>query len=95
MDMTAQGFSAEVNRIAAAVQQKQITEDEGEYLAKEAYQLAMMQFQALSGLHDMLAEQMSETPAVAPRANPEPATGLNGNGYRHAVDAVAPGSKAI
>lgn len=95
MAATAQGFNAEVNQIAEAVQQKQITEDQGEYLAKEAYQLAMMQFQVLSGLYDMLEEQMSQTPATARPPNAAPATAPDGNTYRNAVHAVAAGSKGI
>lgn len=81
MASTAEGFNAEVNRIAQAVQQKQITEDEGEYLCKEAYQLAMMQFQVLSGLHDMLEEEITQTPESSRPANPAPAAGLNDSGY--------------
>jgi hypothetical protein len=94
MASTAQGFNAEVTRIAEAVQQKKITEDEGEYLCKEAYQLAMMQFQVLSGLHDMLEEQMSQTLARQPE-NPPPAAGLNGSGYDNDVHTVRADDNAI
>jgi hypothetical protein len=95
MAETAQGFNAEVNRIAEAVQQKAITEDQGEFLCKEAYELAMMQFQVLSGLHDMLEEQLREAPAPAPPANQAPAAGMNGSTYRNSIHAVGAGSKGI
>lgn len=77
----AQGFSAQVSEIAEAVQQNKISEDQGEYLTTEAYQLAMMQFQAFSGLHDMLEEELSHAAPAAPQSNPAPATGLNGSDY--------------
>ena len=76
-----QGFSAQVSEIAEAVQQNKISEDQGEYLTREAYQLAMMQFQAFSGLHDMLEEELSHAAPAAPQSNPAPATGLNGSDY--------------
>ncbi|HWY71911.1 MAG TPA: hypothetical protein VNX88_24805 [Terriglobales bacterium] len=95
MASTAQGFNAEVSQIAEAVQQKKITEDQGEYLCKEAYQLAMMQFQVLSSLHDMLAEQMSQTPDAPQPENPPPAAGLNGSGYHNDVHTVRANEKAI
>ncbi len=84
MASTAQDFHAEMDQIADAVQQKKITEDQGEYLSKEAYQLAMMQFQVLSGLHDMLEEQIIQTRAATPDpANGSPAAGVDGNGYQN------------
>lgn len=95
MAATAQDFNAQVSQIAVAVQQKKISEDQGEYLCKEAYQLAMMQFQIFSGLHDMLAEQVSQAPNTAPPATSAPAAGINGSSYGNAVRTVAAGSKAI
>ena len=95
MAETAQGFNAEVNRIAEAVQQKAITEDQGEFLCKEAYELAMMQFQVLSGLHDMLEEELSQTPATQAPASPAPAAGYNGSGYRNDVRTVRAMDKSI
>ena len=95
MASTAQGFNAEVSQIAEAVEQKKITEDQGEYLCKEAYQLATMQFQVFSGLHDILEEKLSQTPAAAPPANPAPATGLSGSRYHNEAHTVGAGSRAI
>ena len=95
MAATAQGFGAEVNQITAAVEQKKITEDQGEYLCKEAYQMATMQFQVFSGLHDMLEEQLSQTPVVPSAANPAPAGGPSGSDYHNAVSNAGPGSRAI
>lgn len=95
MASTVQGFNAAVSQITEAVQQKKITEDQGEYLCREAYQLAMMQFQALSGLHDMLEEKLSQFPSAATPANPAPAAGLSGSDYDPATRTVALGSSAI
>ena len=95
MAATAQGFNVEVSRIADAVQQKAITEQQGESLCKEAYERALMQFQALSSLHDMLEEQVTEAAAPAPQANQAPAAGTNGSSYRNTLHAVAAGSKSI
>jgi hypothetical protein len=89
MASTAQDFHAEMSQIADAVQQKKITEDQGEYLSKEAYQLAMMQFQVLSGLHDMLEEQIIQTKPVTPAgANGAPAAGVNGSDYQNEAPTV-------
>jgi hypothetical protein len=95
MAETAQGFNAEVSRIAEAVQQQKITEEQGEFLCKEAYELAMMQFQVLSGLHDMLEEELSQTPAAQAPASPAPAAGYNGSGYRNDVRTVRAMDKSI
>ena len=95
MASTAQGFNAQVSQILEAVQQKKITEEQGEYLCKEAYQLAMMQFQVLSGLHDMLADEVSQTPAAAQSANPAPAAGINGSDFHNAIHRVASSGGAI
>ena len=95
MAATAQSFNIEVSRIADAVQQKAITEDQGEYLCKEAYERALMQFQVLSSLHDMLEGEVSQTPTPAPPAKQAPTAGMNGNGYHKAVRTIPAGSKAI
>jgi hypothetical protein len=93
MAVTAQKFSADVQNIAAAVQQNQITEDQGEYLCNEAYQLAMMQFQAFSGLHDMLEQELSQKPAQD--AGPAPESGASGSGYQGSSGADEFGTKKI
>jgi hypothetical protein len=95
MAETAQGFNTEVSRIAEAVQQKAITEDQGESLCKEAYELAMMQFQVLSSLHEMLEEELSQTPPAQAPATPAPAAGYNGSGYRNEVRTVRAMGKSI
>ena len=89
MASTAQGFNAQVSQILEAVQQNRISEEQGEYLCKEAYQLAMMQFQVFSGLHDMLADQVSQTSAAAQSAKPAPAAGINGSNLHNAIHRVA------
>jgi hypothetical protein len=95
MAATAQGFSTEVQQIAAAVQQNKITEDEGEYLCSEAYQLAMMQFQAFSGLHDMLQEEVSQTAAQQRPATAAPESAPSGSDYHTSVGTAELGSKKI
>ena|ERR1700738_1949767 len=77
MASVAQGFTDEVGRIATAVREKKITEDEGESLCKEAYEAAVMQFQVFSGLHDMLEEEVSQTPVPQRQASSGVPAGLS------------------
>jgi len=57
--------------------------------------MATMQFQVFSGLHDMLEEELSQTPVVPSAANPAPASGPSGSDYHPVVSTVGPGSRAI
>jgi hypothetical protein len=88
MASTADTLGADVNRIAAAVAQHQITAEQGDYLCKEAYELATMQFQVLSGLHDMLAEQVIQAGGTRRPADSAPAKGLNGSSDHRPASSV-------
>jgi hypothetical protein len=68
-DMTSisQTFSAEMALIAQAVHQGQITREQADFLMQQRFQVAMMQYEVLNGLHDALAFEISRTP-VAPHA---------------------------
>jgi hypothetical protein len=52
MNFLAQSLSAELVRIAQANRTNQITRAEAEYLIQERYQVAMMQHEVLSALHE-------------------------------------------
>jgi hypothetical protein len=46
--------------IVQAEQKSQITRDQAEYLLRQSYQTAMMQYQVLSALHDVLKRDIDE-----------------------------------
>jgi hypothetical protein len=62
MTLVSQTFSAEMAVIAQAVQQGQITREQADYLMQQRFQIAMMQYEVLNGLHDALAFELSRTP---------------------------------
>jgi hypothetical protein len=59
MAMIAQRLSAELNSISQAHRASQITRDQAEYLIQNRYQVAMMQHDVLSALHDGLEEDIA------------------------------------
>lgn len=59
MALVAQRMSAEVVNILQAQGANQITREQAEYLIQERYQVAMMQHQVLSALHDTLERDMA------------------------------------
>jgi hypothetical protein len=65
MTMIAQRLSADLTGISQANRANQITRDEAEYLIQERYQVAMMQHEVLSALHDSLEHDLSQ-PARRP-----------------------------
>jgi hypothetical protein len=67
MTLVAQRMSAEVASISQAVQGNQITREQAEYLIQERYQVAMMQHQVLSALHDSLDHDVAQAAAAAKR----------------------------
>ena len=67
MTVISQTFSAEMAVISQAVQQGQVTREQADYLMQQRFQIAMMQYEVLNGLHDALAVELSRTP-VAPRS---------------------------
>jgi len=90
MSMLADKTSADFSVIVQAQQTNQITREQAEYLLQQSYQMAMMQYQVISSLHDVLkhdiddaAEQQarqslkttsSDTVLVVPFSGPAPAS---------------------
>src|ERR1700690_434536 len=68
MALIAQGMSADVANISRADQTDQITRQRADYLIGERYQIAMMQYQVLSALHDTLEHDLAQEAARAKRA---------------------------
>jgi hypothetical protein len=68
MSMVADKTSAEFSVIVQAQRTNQITRETAEYLLQQSYQVALMQYQVLSALHDVLQHDMDE--AAAQQANP-------------------------
>src|SRR5215471_16361414 len=78
MAMIAQRLSADLTSISQAHRTNQITRDQAEYLIQNRYQVAMMQHDVLSALHDGLEDDIAraaklptrfgepDTPIVAP-----------------------------
>ncbi|MFZ0199861.1 MAG: hypothetical protein WB523_08350 [Candidatus Sulfotelmatobacter sp.] len=54
MSMVVDKTSADFSVIVQAQQANQITREQAEYLLQQIYQMAMMQYQVLSALHDVL-----------------------------------------
>jgi hypothetical protein len=62
MTLVAQRLSADLVGISQANMAHQITRDEAEYLIVERYQVAMMQHEVLSALHDSLEHDLAQIP---------------------------------
>jgi hypothetical protein len=60
MTLIAQRLSVDLSSISQANRTNQITRDEAEYLIQERYQVAMMQHEVLSALHDSLEHDLVE-----------------------------------
>jgi hypothetical protein len=60
MSFVADKTSADFSVIVQAQQANQITREQAEYLLQQRYQLAMMQYQVLSALHDVLKHDIDE-----------------------------------
>jgi hypothetical protein len=67
MALVAQSMSADVGNISHAQEANQISRERAEYLIGERYQVAMMQYQVLSALHEMLEHDVAEDAARAKR----------------------------
>jgi hypothetical protein len=63
MTLVAQKMSADVASISQAQEANQITREQAEYLIQERYEVAMMQFQTLSALHDALGHDVAQATA--------------------------------
>jgi len=60
MSLVADKTSADVSLIVQAQQANQITREQAEYLLLQSYQMAMMRYQVLSALHDVLKHDIDE-----------------------------------
>ena len=60
MGMVADKTSADFSLIVQAQQTNQITREQAEYLLQQRYQIAMMQYQVLRALHDVLKHDIDE-----------------------------------
>jgi hypothetical protein len=60
MSMLADKTSVDFSVIVRAQQTNQITREQAEYLLQQSYQMAMMQYQVLSALHDVLKHDIDE-----------------------------------
>jgi len=69
MTAIAERISAELASIAEAVRLGHITPDQAEYLTRDRYQLAIMQYQVLSTLHDSLAHEIAQA-STRPKLSP-------------------------
>jgi len=67
MALIAQKMSADIGTILQAQQTNQITREQAEYLIGERYQVAMMQYQVLSGMHEALERDVAQAAASAKR----------------------------
>jgi parvulin-like peptidyl-prolyl isomerase len=60
MSLVAEKASTDFSVILQAQQTNQISREQAEYLLQQRYQLAMMQYQVLSALHDVLKHEVDE-----------------------------------
>jgi hypothetical protein len=60
MSLVADKTSADFSAIVQAQQTNQITREQAEYLLQQRYQMAMMQYQVLSALHDVLKHDIDD-----------------------------------
>jgi len=60
MNMLAGKTSADFSAIVQARQTNQITREQAEYLLQQSYQIAMMQYQVLCALHEVLQRDIDE-----------------------------------
>ena len=67
MTLIAQRLSAELISISQANRANQITRDEAEYLIEARYQVAMMQHEVLSALHDSLQHDLAHAARLTSR----------------------------
>ena len=68
MGMVADKTSADFSVIVQAQQTNQITREQAEYLLQQRYQIAMMQYQVLSALHDVLKHDTDEATLQSKRS---------------------------
>jgi hypothetical protein len=69
MTLIAQRLSADLISISQANRANEITRDEAEYLIQERYQVAMMQHEVFSALHDTLEHDLAQATKRPVRAS--------------------------
>jgi len=69
MTLIAQRLTADLISISQANRANQITREEAEYLIQDRYQVAMMQHDVLSALHDSLEHDLAQTATPTGRAS--------------------------
>ncbi len=67
MSIVVDRASADFSVIVQARQGNQITREQAEYLLQQSYQMAMMQYQVLSALHEVLKHDIDEATAQQAR----------------------------
>jgi hypothetical protein len=65
-------MSDELGEIVQLIANGQLSREEGEYLARERYLIAMMQFQLFSALHSILEQAVAQASAAQTRDDPSP-----------------------
>src|SRR5882762_3428623 len=65
-------MSHELAEICEAIGNGQLSRKQGEYLARERYQIAMMQFQLFSAWHAILEKAMAQASAAQTKEDPSP-----------------------
>jgi hypothetical protein len=60
MTVVSQKMSVELQSIERALHSGQITHDEAEYLIQQRYQVAMMQYEVFTALHDALQQEIQQ-----------------------------------
>ena len=68
MSLVADKTSSDFGVIVQAQQANQITREQAEYLLQQRYQVAMMQYQVLSALHDVLKHDIDEATLQSERS---------------------------
>ena len=65
MTLVSQEMSVELQSIERALRSGKITHDEAEYLIQQRYQVAMMQYEVFTALHDALEQEIQQAAADA------------------------------
>jgi Spy/CpxP family protein refolding chaperone len=65
-------ISHELGAICEAIAKGQLSGEQGEYLARERYQIATMQFQLFSALHAILEQSVAQASAAQTKDDPSP-----------------------
>jgi Spy/CpxP family protein refolding chaperone len=66
-------MSDELGKVCQAIANGQLSREQGEYLARKRYQIAMTQFQLFSAWHAILEQAVEQTSAAQTKDDPSPA----------------------